>query len=583
MRAWRRLTLSTLALLSSRERRTAQQRWERRIAQIENGATAGITRLTASARAASVEIGKDVAERARRADNPEFYLVAASGMLTGKIKAEYEKVDGERIAAITAAAMESGYLFGISEGARRMKNPQRVEQRRVEADREAIREQARLQADDWKRRTAERAAETARAAILTDVLTEAATLTPALLSGDRYRSELLARNMTADSARGGMLAVFRANDQAGWVWIAQDDACDFCWSQAGLVFSINEPFESHVNCLCSQEPVETAEESEGFDANEQFSLLSEREQIRVLGPARYDLWSKGDISVRDLARGGRRRTLRELTPPRRNMGDIPIPLDDLRAPPRGMRLRKASASDYITADGVFTPARQKLHDDIVEKWLADKTPQDSPQMLMLGGGPASGKTTLLKSGNYTDEALAGDDVVTINADDIKEELAKHIPKSIADGPDWAAYTHEESSYLSKRIIAAATERRLNVVLDAVGSNVRGTRSRIASAREAGYRVSGMYVSIPVEEALTRSAARAARSGRLVPDEVIADGHIGVSRAFPEVAGDFDELILLDNAQQVGKPATVIARRRRGRLVIENDRLYDEFMLKGAIK
>jgi predicted ABC-type ATPase len=565
-------------LFSPEQRRAAQARWVNGVFRIEEETTAALLALLSPARAASLERSREFIARGD---------IAGLGSIAAQIRADYLTIDREAAARSLARGMERAYAFGEDEGEKRV----RVVRKRVRKTRARpnLLPQADQQVQEWTAKTADNSARVAQRSITQDLLIGSASTAVSLLRGDRYRSSLLSRNMVTGSGRSGIAGSFDANGVEAWTWIAGPNACEVCWGKTGLVFPASQPFESHVNCRCSQEPAPgglldaggLGLQPQSFDADVAFSRLPEARQVKILGRGKHNLWRSKSISLRDIPDGTKAKPIRRLV--RKNMGDIPVPVKDLAAPPRGMRLRRASASKYLRPDGTISPARQRLHDQIVEEYLAGKTSQASPQMLMLGGGPASGKSSVLRSGKFTTKALSGDDVVTINSDDIKERLLAHIPKKIREGKNWAAYTHEESSYLSKRIIAAAVERRVNVVVDAVGSSVGGTLARISTVKQAGYRVSGLYVSIPVEEAISRAAIRAAKSGRLVQNAVIAEGHVGVSRAFSQVYGAFDDFLLLDNSQAQGLPATVIARFSRGRLAISDRSLYDAFVRKGSMR
>lgn len=259
---------------------------------------------------------------------------------------------------------------------------------------------------------------------------------------------------------------------------------------------------------------------------------------------------------------------------RKGYGDIDIPLDDLLAPTRdGVQ---GSAARHLRADGTFTPERQGLHDKIVRDAI-ENIPEatDQPTYTMLGGGPASGKTTVIKSGvtDVRDTKAA----VHINADELKELLPEVVRmQELGDGT-WASFSHEESSYLAKRIQAAAIESRRHVVLDGTGdSTAKSVMSKIDKAREAGYRVDGVYVSIDTEEAVARSAARGLRTGRVVPESIIREVHAGVSEVYPQVAHLFDTTQLVNN--QVNP--TVIARGLRGQpLTVMDEAAWQEFLAK----
>jgi len=266
--------------------------------------------------------------------------------------------------------------------------------------------------------------------------------------------------------------------------------------------------------------------------------------------------------------------LARVTQPRKGYGDIPIPLDDLLAPTRdGVR---GSAAAYLRSDGTFTPARQALHDKIVrDATQGIPTATGQPSYTMLGGGPASGKTTVIKSGvtNVRDTKAA----VHINADDLKELLPEVARMQKKGDTTWAAFSHEESSYLAKRIQAASIENRQHVVLDGTGdSTVKSVLAKIEKAREAGYEVNGVYVSIDTESAVARSAARGLRTGRVVPDAVIREVHAGVSDVYPQVAKYFDNTQLVNNEIS----PRVIARGLLGQpLTIVDQRAWEEFLAK----
>lgn len=69
----------------------------------------------------------------------------------------------------------------------------------------------------------------------------------------------------------------------------------------------------------------------------------------------------------------------------------------------------------------------------------------------MGGGPASGKSTMM-------DAVPAHDAAVVNADDVKARLPEYV------GKVGASFTHEESSYIAKRAVAEAFRRRINVTL-----------------------------------------------------------------------------------------------------------------------
>lgn len=242
-------------------------------------------------------------------------------------------------------------------------------------------------------------------------------------------------------------------------------------------------------------------------------------------------------------------------------------------------LKKGSASKYLLADGSFTPERQALHDKIVEDAVKDIPPaQGTPRFFMLGGGPASGKSMALASGAIGDDVPNADEAVFINADDIKTLLPEGA-EMLADGnPDWAAYTHEESSYLAKRIQAAAIERKQDFVLDGTGDNSpQSVLAKINAARDQGYEVDSVYVTCDTDTAVQRANDRGDQTGRYVAEPIVRATHRAVSEVYPQVAKEFDHTELVDTN---GGSPRLIARGTRGNdLDILDPLAYQAFLDK----
>jgi predicted ABC-type ATPase len=256
----------------------------------------------------------------------------------------------------------------------------------------------------------------------------------------------------------------------------------------------------------------------------------------------------------------------------------------------------------LDADGNitgFTPERQALHDKIVADHVLGVAPASGqPEMVMMGGGSGAGKSTLLKSGEV--EGLPGEGSKThvlINPDDIKtgENGKTALPefKERAMGTDpvagkgAAGFVHEESSYLGKRVQAAAIERNQNILLDGTGdSSATKLSSKIGDAKTAGYKVKGVYVTVPTEVAVRRVRERGAKPlyeganfGRVVADDVTRDIHISVSRVLPEVAsrGVFDSVELWDTS---ASPVLVFSSAKGG---VQRNGLWKGFLAKGYEK
>jgi predicted ABC-type ATPase len=243
---------------------------------------------------------------------------------------------------------------------------------------------------------------------------------------------------------------------------------------------------------------------------------------------------------------------------------------------------------HLESDGKggyqLTKERKELHNKIVEDATKNVPVSDDPAFNLLGGGPASGKSTAVRSGltGFPD----GDSAVQINADDIKNELGEfermRMSSSDSDFFNAAAFSHEESSLLAKDVQKAAFSNRQSVVLDGTGnSSIDSLGAKVEAARASGYKVNAAYITIPTSEALNRANSRSLgeTNRRFVPDSVVIGTHRSVSQVFPEAVsrGLFDTVSLIDNS---GSSPILIGSTQDGQFAVANQDLYDSFLAKG---
>lgn len=239
-------------------------------------------------------------------------------------------------------------------------------------------------------------------------------------------------------------------------------------------------------------------------------------------------------------------------------------------------LRGGSAESHLVTDASgthFTPERQALHDKIIKDIVSGHKAQSNPAFVMLGGGPASGKTRAADAA-----AKEFPDAIKIDPDDIKKKLPEYHTTEPLKA---AATVHEESSYLAKRVQAEALKTKAHVMLDAVGdSSSANVKGKIDQAHAAGYTAHARYVTVPTEIAQERAHARGIKSGRVVPPEVVKELHSGVSRVFPDVIKHFDTASLHDNSGTEFKK--VLTKSSGGAPIeIHDAPAYHDFLRKGA--
>lgn len=207
---------------------------------------------------------------------------------------------------------------------------------------------------------------------------------------------------------------------------------------------------------------------------------------------------------------------------------------------------------------IYTPEREKLHNKIIGKLIAQKykaaKPKDGeqPTFQILGGRGGSGKSTFNKkksdAGVYNE-----DNVIVVDPDALKEELANE------SGEGWEGWKakayHEESSDLSKKLMKVAKSLGLNIVMDITMSSADKQIDELKQAKAAGYTTGAYYMHVPKQESLKRAIKRYIESptkknvedfsGRFVPPDVLLN-MTGNEANFDKVKDYADDWSFYDN-------------------------------------
>jgi predicted ABC-type ATPase len=231
--------------------------------------------------------------------------------------------------------------------------------------------------------------------------------------------------------------------------------------------------------------------------------------------------------------------------------------------------------------GRWTAQREELHDAIIGKLSKGVTKSENPTVFMTGGGPASGKSSLMKAGHFAEPKNA----VKVDADGIKDMLPEYREMLASGNPRAAATAHEESSHITKRAIAHGLSNQNDVFWDGTGdSGYDSLKGKVDKMKAAGHRVVAHYVTVDVETAVARNNARFAMpasqgGGRLVPESVVRGTHKTVSQVLPRAMEDglFDEVTLWDT--NAGPPRKVASGKGKSFTIHDQD-LWMAFLAKG---
>lgn len=225
-------------------------------------------------------------------------------------------------------------------------------------------------------------------------------------------------------------------------------------------------------------------------------------------------------------------------PPRKWVDKIPG-LPELTIDKHYTNLVKNEKGEFVS--GTPTPERKKLHDEIRAKFL-DRAPvvpkTHQPVAILMMGGPASGKSALTKT-------LPKDLFVHVDPDEIKGKLPEYQDAIKGSAKNAALMAHEESGILAKEIRDLAIAQRKNLLFDGTGKNADGYMKQIAKLKAAGYHVQIVMPDVDVDEAAKRSALRAEKTGRWVPEDILRDAHRVIPQNFLQLARAADSARLFD--------------------------------------
>lgn len=126
-----------------------------------------------------------------------------------------------------------------------------------------------------------------------------------------------------------------------------------------------------------------------------------------------------------------------------------------------------------------------------------------PQMYILSGLPASGKTT------YMDYLRKESDFVVVSPDTIRYEIFNTQFDKTVEPMVWFT-----ANAMAKLILFQG----FNVVIDATNTTVYRRKGWIELAKEMGAETNSVYFNVPLEEVLKRNRER--DPDEIVPDEAI---------------------------------------------------------------
>jgi len=199
--------------------------------------------------------------------------------------------------------------------------------------------------------------------------------------------------------------------------------------------------------------------------------------------------------------------------------------------------------NFNKTTGKYTAKRLKLHKSIIEGFKGDLVciERKKPIAILMGGSPASGKSTFLKK--YAPYLLK-EEIFRIDADEVRSKLPEY------DGFN-ASQTHLETkdivdTLLSDRVVGMPC--LFDVIYDGTMNSVKKYLPLIQILKDLDYKIFVVYVdNVPKAEIIRRNLERYKKSGRFVPLEVVDDFFDKGKTALNQIKEVVDGYMVVDGA------------------------------------
>ena len=205
-------------------------------------------------------------------------------------------------------------------------------------------------------------------------------------------------------------------------------------------------------------------------------------------------------------------------------------------------LPQTKTMHYDFENDKYKDYRTRLQKEIIydiKKNVVCVETQNQPIAILMGGSPASGKSTFLKK--YA-EYLLQDEILKIDADEIRSKL-----------PEYKGYNASQTHLETKDIVTTLLSNRnigipclFDVIYDGTMNNTKSYLPLISLLKSLGYKVFMVYIdNVPKEVAIERSLQRYKKSGRFVPIEVIEDFFDKGKSAMEQIKKEVDGYMIVD--------------------------------------
>ncbi len=233
-------------------------------------------------------------------------------------------------------------------------------------------------------------------------------------------------------------------------------------------------------------------------------------------------------------------------------------------------LMAASYEDFV--DFVKTKA-PSFHDEelwrmFYDTFLEGLTPSESPFLYAIGGGPASGKTTLRNQCHFSNVHLHDMDEIVVRLPEYKRDCVLLGLEAAFD--KWFPTAREIADTMAEFALA----NRYSILYDRTCAAERSYYD-ILRASQLGYRVSLIGLCLDLQKALDRARRRAVDGGRALSEPLIREWHARFSAIWPYYLRFVQDVSLYDTG---GPTPRLIYSSELG---VQDPILYQQFLDDGA--
>jgi len=197
-----------------------------------------------------------------------------------------------------------------------------------------------------------------------------------------------------------------------------------------------------------------------------------------------------------------------------------------------------------------------------------------PIAVLIGGGSASGKTTMRETIIVKELAAIGIRTTAVDPDDIKEYIPEYERLKKYDPENAARLVHKESCDIAALLLKQLITSRKHLIYEGTMAKTKKYEKLVTTLKRSGYAVHVYVVDIPLELAKQRADERTKITGRRIPHEVVETTHRLVPKTFECIKNLVDSYRLYDNQNGL----TLIAGNR-----FVDPVPYAKFLEKGGIK